>query len=353
MSERLSFAETRAFLVEYEKSRPLLAVAAVELKQYLARVLSDANIAPHMISVRVKDVDSVRGKLLRKDYQNPRRQLTDVIGARIILYRGEDVDRVAELLRGGLKVRERDSADKRLSLGLREFGYRSYHLIGGVNPAVHATRGLLALRTKMFEIQVRSILEHVWAEIEHSVAYKSGAELPSELKRRFASLAAVLEMLEHEFSTISKETSALVDVACSRIRSGKGLRLDVPTLLAWLEVNYSDGLSFRRAARSQNPFPPGIEQRFVLVLQRIRCVTTQSLGSLMRGATFVRVARRYAGEIGESPVTLSHLARLALAVGVRSREAFATFFPEFIADVAMSSALGSIRRRRRSRSKNR
>lgn len=349
MSDRLSLAATRDFLSGYEQERPALLEAASQLSRYLNRILSDANISPHMVSVRVKDVDSVRGKLLRKDYDNPGKQLTDAIGARIILYRGEDVDRVAEVLRRSLKVRERDSVDKRLSLGLREFGYRSYHLIGQVQPELRSKLELRLLAARTFEIQVRSILEHVWAEIEHSVAYKSGAELPPELKRRFASLAAVLEMLEHEFASISEETSALVDLARERLvgEPRRGVQLDVPSLLAWLEIEYPNGTSFREAAKSPNPFPPGIEQRLVLVLRRMRCSTTSSLASLVRDPSVGQAAKRYASYVGESPATLSHLARLAIAIGTRSRESFITFFPELNADVAMSSALRPALRRRK------
>jgi ppGpp synthetase/RelA/SpoT-type nucleotidyltranferase len=294
-----------------------------------------------MVSVRVKDIDSVRGKLLRKSYENPAKQLTDAIGARIILYRGEDVDRVAELLRRSLKVRENDSADKRLVLGLREFGYRSYHLIGQVRPELRSSLEFRVLAARTFEIQIRSILEHVWAEIEHSVAYKSGAELPLPLKRRFASLAAVLEMLEHEFSSISNETTALVDGARERLvrEPHRSFHLDVPTLLAWLEVKYPGGTSFREAARSASPFPSGIEQRILLVLRRLRCTTTGSLDSLLRSPAVGKAAKRYASLIGESDASLSHLARLALAIGVRSRGCFVTFFPDLDADIAMSSAL--------------
>jgi ppGpp synthetase/RelA/SpoT-type nucleotidyltranferase len=54
-------------------------------------------------------------------------------------------------------------------------------------------------RGKWFEIQVRSILEHAWAEIEHEVVYKSGMEFPGQFKRRFAAIAGLLEMIDKDF----------------------------------------------------------------------------------------------------------------------------------------------------------
>ncbi len=345
MIERRSLASIRDFLSEYERERPALQGAASALGGYLDRVLSDSNVSPHMVSIRVKEVDSFRGKLLRKEYRNPAKELTDAIGARVILYRGDEVDYVADILRRNLSVREKDSIDKRRSLGLREFGYRSYHLICQIKPELRSTLDLRPIGARTFEIQVRSILEHVWAEIEHSVAYKSGAELPSELKRRFASLAAVLEMLEREFSSVSQEKNALVDRAREQIESDRRnpLSLDVPAMLALLELRYAEGVRFRGTSEKPEPFPPGIEQRMVLVLQRLNCRTTRSLELLLSKRSVVSATERYASLVGESLASLSHLARLAVAIGVRSRDHLDTFFPEFLADAAMSTALDSDR----------
>jgi ppGpp synthetase/RelA/SpoT-type nucleotidyltranferase len=345
MAQRFTLAKAKAFLEQYEVRRPLLKTAAAELHRYLSHVLSDANIAAHMVSVRVKEIDSVRGKLLRKGYADPDMQLTDVIGARIILYHGSEVDRVAKLLRTHLKVRERDSADKRLALGLREFGYRSYHLIGEIPRNLRSRRNLDAISAQPFEIQVRSILEHVWAEIEHSVAYKSGADLPSALKRRFASLAAVLEMLEHEFSGVAAETEDLIEFASQAISAKPLVRrtLDVPVLLATLEVSFPAGLSFRNASSAGSAFPPGIEQRFLLAFQRLGVGSTSSLVPLLRSAAFGVASRRYASYVGVARSELSHLAVLAIALGVKSRDLLTVFFPEFSADTALGFALTSKR----------
>src|SRR5439155_15054560 len=114
-----------------------------------------------MVTARAKTVDSVRGKLLRKRYKRPLSQLTDRIGARIIVYHSHEVDHVAATLRKALVVRERSSSDKRLALGLREFGYRSYHLVASLPPAAAASPSFSALRKQVFEVQIRSLLEHI------------------------------------------------------------------------------------------------------------------------------------------------------------------------------------------------
>ena len=52
------------------------------------------------------------------------------------------------------------------------------------------------------EIQVRTILQHVWAEIEHDIQYKSSSDIPKELKRKFQALAGLIEIADREFQSI-------------------------------------------------------------------------------------------------------------------------------------------------------
>jgi len=55
------------------------------------------------------------------------------------------------------------------------------------------------------EIQVRTVLQHAWAEIEHDIRYKSTSTIPQAISRRFLTLAGLLEIADHEFEAIQKE----------------------------------------------------------------------------------------------------------------------------------------------------
>lgn len=56
-----------------------------------------------------------------------------------------------------------------------------------------------------FEIQLRTVLQHAWAEVEHGLGYKSYYEPPMDIKRKLNRLAGTLEILDEEFEAIRYE----------------------------------------------------------------------------------------------------------------------------------------------------
>jgi putative GTP pyrophosphokinase len=72
-----------------------------------------------------------------------------------------------------------------------------------------------------FEVQVRTILQHAWAEIEHDRNYKFAGVLPSEIERNFNLLAGTLEIVDNEFERISKEIDKYSEEISDRTKRGK------------------------------------------------------------------------------------------------------------------------------------
>jgi hypothetical protein len=77
------------------------------------------------------------------------------------------------------------------------------------------------------EIQVRTILQHAWAEIEHDIQYKSASVIPTELRRRFMALAGMLEIADREFQSIQDADQRLTEEARSRVESGQLERVEI------------------------------------------------------------------------------------------------------------------------------
>ena len=125
--------------------------------------------------------------------------LTDIIGIRIICAFLQDLTEVEKCLRSCFSVYEieRKGADRTF----REFGYESTHILLAIPSELMAD--ITLPKGLIFEIQVRTILQDAWAEVEHELVYKSEFspfDLP--LKRKLASINASLSLADIIFQEI-------------------------------------------------------------------------------------------------------------------------------------------------------
>ena len=171
----------------------------------LMNALKEAGIQVMSVEHRVKTVDSLALKVARKgDKYAGLEEITDLVGIRVITYFADDVDRVAELVAGLFDVDWKTSVDKREQLSATSFGYLSLHHICSLKPESGAPEELLHIR---FEIQLRSVLQHVWAEIEHDLGYKSEFGVPRAIRREFSRVAGLLEIADESFSSIREKVN--------------------------------------------------------------------------------------------------------------------------------------------------
>ncbi|MGF6349007.1 putative GTP pyrophosphokinase [Variovorax sp. W2I14] len=123
-------------------------------------------------------------------------------GVRITTYFADDVDRVAETLQSEFEIDQRSSIDKRQYSDPDRFGYQSLHYVLSLQPKRAELAEYAKYRNLKCEVQVRSILQHAWAEIEHDLGYKSTGGVPFSLRRRFARIAGLFELADDEFQAI-------------------------------------------------------------------------------------------------------------------------------------------------------
>ena len=194
-----------------------------------------------------------------------------------------------------------------------------------------------------FEIQIRSILEHSWAEIEHEIVYKSGIEYPIEVLRKFAALAGTLEILDGEFLLLRAARMRLVDKyrdKYARMQDGDE-ELDTARLLGFLEARWPDGLSWRGAAASGRAFPMHIEASCVDALKAVGLKDASALRSLMANASYRSALRNFASLKGIGPAEASHLALVVIAVALKDKNVLRTYFPEMLRDASIGQLLAT------------
>jgi len=112
------------------------------------------------------------------------------------------------------------------------FGYQSVHYLVRLSNARAALPEYQRFAGAITEVQVRTILQHAWAEIEHDIQYKSSAAIPRDIRRRFMALAGMLELADREFQAIQDEDAALNRAAVALINENRLSDVEVtPTAL--------------------------------------------------------------------------------------------------------------------------
>jgi predicted RNase H-like nuclease/ppGpp synthetase/RelA/SpoT-type nucleotidyltranferase len=193
---------------EYAELQPELRLAADQFVALVTSILDDAGINYLSVTGRAKSVASFADKAARtvdgkKSFTDPLRQITDQIGVRVITYVHSDVQAVADLLGDQVVVHDdRDMGRETASEG--RFGYASRHLLVGLDPGREHQPAHEPMRGRTAQVQIRTVLQHAWAEFEHDIRYKG--TIPDEhvpdFDRRFTLAAGLLELADREFSTI-------------------------------------------------------------------------------------------------------------------------------------------------------
>ena len=192
-------------------------------KELLSSILSSKGIVPHSITSRGKDPEELREKITREGvaYDNLPNNITDLAGVRIIAYFPSDVDKIVPLIEKGFNIDSKHSMDKRLSSDPAIFGYASVHFVVEFRLEMLKLPEYALFDKMKCEIQVRTILQHAWAEIEHDIVYKSPVEIPFRVRRRFACLAGLLEIADREFESLRHDEMAVRQAIQSRIKKVK------------------------------------------------------------------------------------------------------------------------------------
>lgn len=173
-------------------------------------LLTEAQIPFLTIVGRTKDIQGCLEKKRRKNYQNPTNQMTDISGIRIILYFDHDLNRVLDLISEAFRVDAANSLNKNELLSANEVGYRSVHYVCDLGAARSNLLEFRSIGNLKFEFQVRTVLQHAWAEIAHGRHYKFTSQLPQNLERKLFLLSGLLEMADAGFSDLANQLDEYV-----------------------------------------------------------------------------------------------------------------------------------------------
>ncbi|MFC7959729.1 GTP pyrophosphokinase [Rhodococcoides kroppenstedtii] len=178
--------------------------ATAALATAVESIVADAGLDVDAVEARTKSVESAAGKFARLkpdgslEFTDPLTEVTDLVGVRVITYLTSDIERVAEALSSRFELLKTiDKSSLAQETGV--FGYAGKHLIltpGGdrVPPGCGDVVGL------GFEVQIRTVLQHAWAEIEHDIRFKNSRTQGSPvIDRAFTLAAGLIELADQQF----------------------------------------------------------------------------------------------------------------------------------------------------------
>ncbi|GGB86778.1 hypothetical protein GCM10007424_28560 [Flavobacterium suaedae] len=213
----------------------------LNISQALSLLLEENDIPFLSINYRVKKHDSFMEKIKRKDYENPFEEVEDICGIRIICYYQSDIEKIKAIISKEFNTLNNES--KEASLDFDQFGYRSSHFIIKIKDDWLTTPNYRGLQDLKAELQVRTVLMHAWAEIEHKLAYKTKTQIPEEYKRKFSRISAKLEEADEQFEEIknkieSKKAELIKSAKKSNQFNYENFNLD--TLQAFLDYAFPE-----------------------------------------------------------------------------------------------------------------
>jgi len=236
---------------EYRDMLPIFMEMEKIVIGLINKLLADNGLLVEAVISRVKTEKSLAGKLAIKGQKySSLTDITDILGTRIIAFYSDDVDKTASFIEKTFNIDWENSVDKRKMHRLDSFGYMSLHYICSIPESLYHSDKYPQINDIRFEVQMRSSLQNIWANMEHDTGYKSNIEIPDEYKRMYSRLAGILELADEEFSRIKNSLADYRRRIQTLVSSGRleEVRLDIDTYKSYIATKPFEAINSRIAS---------------------------------------------------------------------------------------------------------
>ncbi len=205
---------------------------------------------------RIKETDSFLKKAFTKKYIKPLEDITDQVGIRFVVLLQEDITKISNVIKSvaNWKASEDRNYEEEMLERPDYFSYQSNHYVIRPTEKIE-TDGIIITKDMACEVQVRTLLQHAYAEMSHDTDYKPSIKLPKleqqKIKRLLARGSALLETTDDTFKNIKEylnkcdqHVTALLNEAKIIYTSKVGVCPDKPGDLTAVFINtYREKLS--------------------------------------------------------------------------------------------------------------
>ena len=278
-------AHAQELLAQYKSLLPVYTQMADIIPEKLKEFFSEAGIIVAAVEHRVKAEDSLAGKLkLKGGKYKDIFDVTDLVGIRVITFYIDDVDKVASIVERLFEIDWENSIDKRKAHEIDSFGYLSLHYICRIPESSYSDPEHPELNRIRFEVQMRTVLQHAWSNMNHDTGYKSGVEIPAIYRRNMSRLAGMLELIDDEFSRIRRELTDYRRNVQKLVASGnlEEVLLDGDSFRSYLQIGPFDRLSKRIASINQAEIQPVDLSAFLGLFKAMGFKTLGDIAALIK-----------------------------------------------------------------------
>ena len=216
--------------VEYDKNIVILNKCQEEVKKQIMTLLEEeAIVLGFPIQSRVKTFGSISEKLESERFNVKKSlfELQDLVGFRIILLFLSDAVKVADIIEKRFStIKIYNTVEK---LNENEFGYSSIHIVSKIPENWSLVPTLKDFKDIKFEIQIRTLSQHIWAEASNVFQYKNEQDTPKSMNRAVSRVSALLETIDNELERLAIEKANYIDSLIT-LDTNQDIKLDVDVL---------------------------------------------------------------------------------------------------------------------------